>query len=126
MSPTHKKEDVSAARRCRRRDDIRATAGHVPRRTVPLLAAMRLQVLQVERVPVVEQQRLARPRGHVHSRRCVKTISVRVRGARVDAATIRQTTLRQSPHSHAQRNAAQIHLDPDGYLRFRRQGHRFR
>lgn len=78
MSPTHQKQYVPAAGGRRRSDDVGAAPGHVPGRAVPLLAAVCLQVLQVECVTVVQQQGLAGPRRHVHSGRCVKTISVRV------------------------------------------------
>lgn len=72
VAAAHEEEDVAAARACRRCDDVSTAARHVARRAVPLLPAVRLQVLQVERVPVVQQQRLARPRRHVHCWHCVK------------------------------------------------------
>lgn len=76
VAATHQEQHVAGAGPRGRRDDVSAAAGHVARRAVPLLPAVRLQVLQVERVPVVQQQRLARPRRHVHRLHCVKTLHV--------------------------------------------------
>lgn len=117
VSPAHQEEDVAFPGGGRRRDDVSPAAGHVARRAVPLLAAVRLQVLQVERVPVVEQQRLARPRGHVHSRHCVKTISVRVWGARAVDANITPNNAEAKPSQSRHQHSAQIHLRPVGNLR---------
>lgn len=68
VSTADQEQDVSRAEHRRGRDDVGATPRHVSRRAVPLLPAVRLQVLQVERVPVVQQKRLACPRWHVDRR----------------------------------------------------------
>lgn len=73
VAAAHQEQHVAAAGARGRRDDVSAAARHVSGRAVPLLPAVRLQVLQVERVAVVQQQRLARPRRHVHCWHCVKT-----------------------------------------------------
>jgi hypothetical protein len=61
VATTDKEEDVAVAGAGGGGDDVSTAPCHVSRRAVPLLAAVRLQILQVECVPVVQEQGLARP-----------------------------------------------------------------
>lgn len=69
VPPAHEEQYVTIAGPRGRSDDVSAATGHVPGGAVPLLPSMRLEVLQVKRVAVVQQQRLPSPRGHVDGRR---------------------------------------------------------
>lgn len=73
VAPTHQEQHIALPIGGGRRNDVSAAPRHVTRRTVPLLSPVGLKILQIVRVPFVEEQRLPGSRRHVISWHCIRT-----------------------------------------------------